>query len=110
MHSIEIRLFFIRSSLMRVGKPVQSFSYVPSLFSFIYGKATAFTQPYSRKNTETRRIHPRLREYYQKKLNNIDNISMDEAYATICGITEEEMCTQIDADLDTIRSRLKLTT
>ena len=55
MHSIEIRLFFIRNSLMRVGKSVQSFSYVTSLFSFIYGKATAFTQLYSRKNTETRR-------------------------------------------------------
>ena len=33
------------------------------------------------------------------ELNNIDNISMDEAYAAICGITEEEMRTQMDADL-----------
>ena len=34
------------------------------------------------------------------ELNNIDNISMDGMYAAICGITEEEMRTQMDVDLD----------
>ncbi len=29
------------------------------------------------------------------ELNNIDNISMDKAYASLCGITEEEMLTQM---------------
>ena len=34
------------------------------------------------------------------ELNNIQNISMVKEYAAICGITEEEMRTQMDADLD----------
>ena len=34
------------------------------------------------------------------ELNNIQNISMVKEYAALCGITEEEMCTQMDADLD----------
>ena len=43
------------------------------------------------------------------ELNNIDNISMDEAYAAICGITEEEMRTQMDADLKTLADKLNIT-
>ena len=42
------------------------------------------------------------------ELNNIENISMDEAYAAICGITEEEMRTQMDADLDWLAGKMKL--
>ena len=42
------------------------------------------------------------------ELNNIENISMDEAYAAICGITQEEMETQMDKDLDVLASRLEL--
>ena len=34
------------------------------------------------------------------ELNNINNISMDEEYAAICGITEEEMRTQMAPDLE----------
>ena len=34
------------------------------------------------------------------ELNNIQNISMVKEYAAICGITEEEMRTQMDADLN----------
>ncbi|MDM8305353.1 ATP-binding protein [Phocaeicola salanitronis] len=34
------------------------------------------------------------------ELNNIQNISMVKEYAALCGITEEEMRTQMDADLD----------
>ena len=34
------------------------------------------------------------------ELNNIQNMSMDETYAAICGITQEEIRTQMDADLD----------
>ena len=33
------------------------------------------------------------------ELNNIDNISMDESYAAVCGITEEEICNQMDNDI-----------
>ena len=40
------------------------------------------------------------------ELNNIKNISMDEPYAAICGITEEEMLTQMSADLDVLAARL----
>ena len=41
------------------------------------------------------------------ELNNIDNISMDERYAAICGITEEEIRTQMAADVDALAARLK---
>ena len=34
------------------------------------------------------------------ELNNIENISMDEPYAAICGITEEELLTQMSGDLN----------
>ena len=40
------------------------------------------------------------------ELNNIKNISMDEPYAAICGITEEEILTQMSADLDVLAARL----
>ncbi len=42
------------------------------------------------------------------ELNNIKNISMDEAYAAVCGITEEEMRTQMDNDLSLFAERLNL--
>ena len=42
------------------------------------------------------------------ELNNIDNISMDEQYAAICGITEEEMLTQMSEDLDGLAVRLEV--
>ena len=40
------------------------------------------------------------------ELNNIKNISMLPEYAAICGITEEEMATQMDKDLDILAGRL----
>ena len=40
------------------------------------------------------------------ELNNIQNISMLPEYAAICGITEEEMATQMDEDLDILAGRL----
>ena len=40
------------------------------------------------------------------ELNNIQNISMLPEYAAICGITEEEMATQMDEDLDLLAGRL----
>ena len=43
------------------------------------------------------------------ELNNIDNISMDESYAAVCGITEEEMQTQMDNDLNLLAEKMKLT-
>ena len=43
------------------------------------------------------------------ELNNIENISMDEAYAAICGITQEEMETRMSIDVDLLASGLKLT-
>ncbi len=43
------------------------------------------------------------------ELNNIKNISMDEAYAGICGITEDEMLTQMSDDIDLLADKLKLT-
>ena len=43
------------------------------------------------------------------ELNNIDNISMDESYAAVCGITEDEMLTQMDNDLRLLAERLKST-
>ena len=43
------------------------------------------------------------------ELNNIKNISMDEPYAAICGISEEEMSVQMDSDLDLLAVRMGLT-
>ena len=40
------------------------------------------------------------------ELNNIKNISMLPEYAALCGITEEEMATQMDEDLDILAGRL----
>lgn len=42
------------------------------------------------------------------ELNNITNISMDEEYAGICGITKEELLTQMSDDIDTLAAKLKL--
>ena len=41
------------------------------------------------------------------ELNNIENISMLPEYAAICGITQEEMETQMSPDLDVLATRLK---
>lgn len=39
-------------------------------------------------------------------LNNLNNISMDESYAAICGISEDEILTQMDSDLDMLAARI----
>ena len=41
-----------------------------------------------------------------EKLNNIENISMDSQYATLCGISKEEMLTQMGEDLGSLAERL----
>ena len=41
-------------------------------------------------------------------LNNIKNVSMDEPYAGICGITKEEMLTQMSDDIDALAEHLEL--
>ncbi len=43
------------------------------------------------------------------ELNNISNISMDEPYAAICGITEEEMLSQMRGHIDRLALGLGLT-
>ena len=43
------------------------------------------------------------------ELNNIVNISMDEPYAAICGISEEEMLTQMSDDLELLADKMKIT-
>lgn len=43
------------------------------------------------------------------ELNNIKNISMDGAYAAICGISEEEMLTQMDGGVEQLAARMGLT-
>ena len=43
------------------------------------------------------------------ELNNIENISMDEQYAAICGISKDELLTQMSIDIDLLAQRLKLT-
>ena len=40
------------------------------------------------------------------ELNNIENISMDEAYASLCGISEEELRGQMGADIDLLETVL----
>ena len=43
------------------------------------------------------------------ELNNIKNISMDEPYAAICGITEDEMLTQMKEDVKRLAVKLEIT-
>ncbi len=43
------------------------------------------------------------------ELNNIQNISMDEEYATICGITEEEMTAYMRPGIERLAQRRELT-
>ena len=42
------------------------------------------------------------------ELNNIKNVSMDEPYAGICGITKEELLTQMSDDIDALVGHLEL--
>ena len=42
------------------------------------------------------------------ELNNIKNISMDESYAAICGITEDEMLTQMKEDMERLAAKLNI--
>ena len=42
------------------------------------------------------------------ELNNITNISMDTPYAGICGITKEELMTQMSDDIDRLSEKLSL--
>ena len=42
------------------------------------------------------------------ELNNLENISMLEQYAAVCGITEEEILTQMSPDLDILAGKLGL--
>lgn len=43
------------------------------------------------------------------ELNNIENISMDEPYAAICGITEDEVGTQMKEDVAWLAKQLNIT-
>lgn len=43
------------------------------------------------------------------ELNNISNISMEEPYAAICGITEKEMRTQMEKHIEQFSERLSIT-
>ena len=43
------------------------------------------------------------------ELNNITNISMNDEYAGICGITEEEMLTQMSEDIDELAKKRNIT-
>lgn len=43
------------------------------------------------------------------ELNNIKNTSMDEPYAAICGITEEEIKEQMSYDLDLLAEKMQIT-
>ena len=43
------------------------------------------------------------------ELNNIENISMDPEYAAICGISKEELLTQMSIDIDLLAARLNQT-
>ena len=42
------------------------------------------------------------------ELNNVTNVSMDEPYAGVCGITEEELLTQMSDDIDRLAQHLEL--
>ncbi len=43
------------------------------------------------------------------ELNNINNISMDDPYAGICGVTKEELLTQMSEDIDQLAVSLQMT-
>ena len=43
------------------------------------------------------------------ELNNIKNISMNESYAAICGITENEILVQMKDDVDALAQKLEVT-
>lgn len=43
------------------------------------------------------------------ELNNIENVSMDEEYAAMCGITEEEIREQMAPDVEAFAAKLKIT-
>ena len=43
------------------------------------------------------------------ELNNIGNISMDEPYAAICGISEDEIRSQMEEDVDRLAKNLEVT-
>ena len=43
------------------------------------------------------------------ELNNIKNISMDDEYAAVCGITKEEMLEQMDEDIELLAEKNRLT-
>ena len=43
------------------------------------------------------------------ELNNIKNVSMDEPYAGICGITKEELLTQMSDDINELARRRNIT-
>ncbi len=43
------------------------------------------------------------------ELNNMANISMDDDYAGVCGITQEELTTQMSADVDALAERMTTT-
>ena len=42
------------------------------------------------------------------ELNNIKNVSMDEPYAGVCGITEDELLGQMGGDIDELSGKLRL--
>ena len=42
------------------------------------------------------------------ELNNIKNVSMDEPYAGICGITKDELLTRMSDDIDELAAKLEL--
>ncbi len=43
------------------------------------------------------------------ELNNIKNISLDDEYAGVCGITKEELLTQMNEDIDVLAEALEMT-
>ncbi len=43
------------------------------------------------------------------ELNNIENISMDDKYASVCGITEEEMLSQLRPGIERLAAKYQLT-
>ena len=43
------------------------------------------------------------------ELNNIKNISLDDEYAGVCGITKEELLTQMSEDIDVLAEALEMT-
>lgn len=44
-----------------------------------------------------------------RELNNIKNISLDDEYAGVCGITKEELLTQMSEDIDVLAEALEMT-